>query len=173
MENYSRGNLSAPSKAGSSTEGIDVEFETKAFINRPQEDVFAFFRDMHQLPRREGSVVPVYDKITQGPVGVGTRIREVVRLLPLVRGEIISEIAEYDPPHRLDYRFVAFGKMDGELTFRLEPVGEGVQLLQRQTLRPRGTVLKVLSPLIAAMFSRAIDHRLRGIKKLLEDEDSP
>lgn len=150
-----------------------MEFETKTFINRPQEDVFGFFRDMHRLPRREGSVVPVYDKITPGPVGVGTRIREVVRLLPFLRGEIISEITEYDPPHRLDYRFVAFGKMDGELTYRLEPSGEGVRVLQRQTLRPRGTVLKLLSPFIAAMFSWAIDHRLKGIKKLLEDEDSP
>jgi hypothetical protein len=148
-----------------------VEFEVEALIDRPPEDVFAFFRNMHKQPRRKGSVVPVYDKITPGPVGVGTRIREVVRLLPFLKGEIISEIIGYDPPHRLDYRFVAFEKMDGELTYRFEPTGEGVRVIQRHTLRPRGTVLKLLSPLIRATFSRAIDHRLKGIKKVLEGED--
>ena len=64
-----------------------MEFEVEAVIDRSQEEVFAFFRDMHQLPSRKGSLVPVYDKITPGPVGVGTRIREVVRLLPFVGDE--------------------------------------------------------------------------------------
>jgi hypothetical protein len=150
-----------------------VHFETEAFIHRPPEDVFHFFRDMHQQPRRESSVVRVYDKITPGPVGVGTRFREVIRLLPFLKGEVISEITGYEPPHRLDYGFVAFGKMEGELTYRLESSGEGVRVLQRQTLRPRGGPLKLLSPLIGATFSWAIAHRLRGIKKLLEDGDTP
>jgi hypothetical protein len=150
-----------------------VQFETEAFIHRPPEDVFDFFRDMHRQPRRESFVVPVYDKITPGPVGVGTCFREVVRLLPFLKGEVISEITGYDPPHRLDYGFVAFGKMEGELIYRLESSGEGVRVLQRQTLRPRGALLKLLGPLIGAAFSRAIAHRLRDIKKLLEDGDSP
>lgn len=150
-----------------------MHFEVEAFIHRPPEDVFDFFSDLHQQPRRKGSVVPVYDKITPGPVGVGTRFREVIRLLPFLKGEVISEITGYDPPHSLDYSFVAFGKMDGELTYRLEPVGEGVRVSQRQTLRPRGTLLRLLGPLIGTAFSRAIDHRLKGIKKLLEGGTSP
>ena len=150
-----------------------MEFEAKAVIHHPPEDVFGFFRDIHQQPRPKGSVVPVYEKITPGPVGVGTRFREIVRLLPFLKGEVISEVTGYDPPHRLDYRFVAFGKMDGELTYRLEPFGEGVEVFQRQTLWPRGTLLKVLSPLIGAAFSQAIAHRLKGIKKLLESGDFP
>jgi hypothetical protein len=152
---------------------VDVKFEAQTLIHRSLEDVYGFFRDMDQHARREGSVVPVYDKITSGPVGVGTRYREVVRLLPFLKGEVISEVTGYDPPHRLDYSFVAFGKMDGALTYRLEPFGEGVQVFQRQTLRPRGTLLKLLSPLIGAAFSQAIAHRLKGIKKLLEGGDSP
>ena len=79
-----------------------MQFEANATIHRPLEDVFGFFRDIHQQPRREGSVVPVYDKITPGLVGVGTRFREVVRLLPVLRGEVISELAGYVLLHRLD-----------------------------------------------------------------------
>lgn len=95
-------------------------------------------------------MVPVYEKITPGPVGVGARFREVVRLLPLLRGEIISEITVYGPPNKLGYRFVAFSKMEGELTYRLESSGEGVRVIQRQTLRPRGALLELLGPLIGA-----------------------
>jgi hypothetical protein len=150
-----------------------VEFEAKAVIHRPLEDVFVFLKEIHKQPRRKGSVVPLYDKITPGPFGVGTRFREVVRLLPFLKGEVISEVTRYDPPRRLDYAFVAFGRMDGELTYRLEPVGEGVEVFQRQTLRPRGTVLKSFSPMIGAAFSRAMAHRLKAIKKLLESAGSP
>src|SRR5215212_6627293 len=67
-----------------------------------------------QQPRRKGSVVPVYEKAIPGPVSVGTRFREVVRLLPFLKGEVISEVTGCDPPHRFDYSFVAFGNMDGE-----------------------------------------------------------
>jgi nucleotide-binding universal stress UspA family protein len=45
-----------------------------------------------------------------------------------------------------------------------------VEVFQRQTLRPRGTLLKLLSPLIEAALSQAIAHRLKGSKKLLEAE---
>ncbi|HET7269531.1 MAG TPA: hypothetical protein VFI90_00460 [Rubrobacter sp.] len=38
--------------------------------------------------------------------------------------------------------------MDGELTYRLEPVVEGVRVSERLTLRPRNTLFKVLGPLI-------------------------
>lgn len=77
-----------------------MEFEAHATIHRPLEDVFEFFRDIHQQPRREGSVVPVFDKITPGLVGVGIRFREVVRLLPFLRGEVILELTGYNGPCR-------------------------------------------------------------------------
>lgn len=150
-----------------------MEFETNAVIHRPLEDVFGFFRDIDEHAGREGSVVTVYDKVTPGPVGVGPRYREVVRLLPfLLKGEVPTEVTGYDPPRRLDYRFIVFGRMDGELTYRSEPVGEAVRVLQRQTLRPRGA-LKPFSPLIRVAFSQAMVHRLKGIKELLEAGDSP
>lgn len=79
-----------------------MDLEAHATIHRPLEDVFGFFRDMDQHAGREGSVVPVYDKITSGPVGVGTCFREVVRVLPFLRGEVISEITDCDSPDGLD-----------------------------------------------------------------------
>lgn len=88
---------------------IAVEFETEIIIHRPLEEVFAFFRDIDRYAGVKGSVVPVYEKLTPGKIGVGTRYREIVRFLPFVKGEGGTQVTGYDAPRRLDYGFVAFG----------------------------------------------------------------
>lgn len=143
-----------------------MEFELTAVINRPLEEVFAFFRDVDQHAGQKGTIVPVYDKITPGPVGVGTRYREVVQVLPFVTGEILTEIVGYESGRRLAYRYVALG-MAGELTYCFAAVEEGTRMVQRQSLWPGG-LLRLFTPLIGAMFSRVIQRRLVGIKGYLE-----
>jgi hypothetical protein len=120
---------------------------------------------------REGSVVPAYDKVAAGPTGVGTRYREVVRLLPLVTGKILSEITRYEPGHCLGYRFSGLG-MNGDLVYDFKATGEGTLVWQRQSLRPRG-LLALFSAPIRAAFTKAAGRRLRGIKELLESDSVP
>lgn len=143
-----------------------MEFELSVVINRPLEEVFAFFRDIDQHAGQKGTVVPVYDKVTPGPVGVGTQYHEIVQVMPFVTGEILTEVVGYEPSQRLAYRFVALG-MPGELTYCFEAVEEGTRLVQRQSLWPSGW-MKLFSPMIRAMFSRMIVRRLVGIKSFLE-----
>ncbi len=148
-----------------------MELELTTVINRPPDEVFAFFRDVDQHAGQKGSLVPVYDKITPGPAVAGTRCREVVRLLPGLTGEIRSELVGLEPDRRLAYRFVALG-MAGDLTYRFAPVPGGTRLIQRQSLRPAG-LRRLVSPLIKATFSRLIRWRLAGIKRLLEGAALP
>ncbi len=143
-----------------------MEFQLTAVIQRPLDEVFGFFRDVDQHAGRKGTLVPVLDQVTPGPVGVGTRYHEVVQVLPFMTGEIWTEVVGYEPGRLLAYRFVALG-MDGELTYQFEAVAEGTRLVQRQSLQPKG-LLKVFSPMIGAVFSRMIARRLAGIKALLE-----
>ncbi len=144
-----------------------MDFEFVAIIQRPPEVVFAFFRDIDLHPSEPGSLVPVYDKLTPGPAAVGTRYRELVRILPGWHAENISQITRIEPPWALESRF-AFGRaMDGTLAYHLQPAGEGTHVRQRQTLRPRG-LLKLFSPFIRLAFGKAGAWRLRGIKRLLE-----
>jgi uncharacterized protein YndB with AHSA1/START domain len=143
-----------------------MEFEFTAVINKPLEDVFSFFRDIDQHAGQKGSIVPVYDKVTSETVGIGTRDREVVQVLPFVTGEVLTEVVGYEPNQRLAYRYVALG-MDGELEYRFEALEEGTRVAQRQSLWPRG-VWKLFSPMIREMFSRMAGKRLMGIKGLLE-----
>jgi hypothetical protein len=145
-----------------------VNFEFRATIARPLAEVFAFFRDVDQHAGQKGSVVPVYDKVTPGPVGVGTCYREVIRLLPGITAEMLSEITVYQPERHLAYRFSGLG-MDGVLDYHFEASEQGTLVVQRQSLHPRG-LLKLLNPLIKAAFSWAAGNRLEGIKNLLESK---
>ncbi len=143
-----------------------MNFEFSAVIYCPLADVFALFRDVDQYNEHEGSPVPVLGKITEGPVRVGTRYREVVQMMPFVTMTILSEITEYESERRLASRWWS-NVMEGRLAYTFELVDGGVRVIQRMSLNPKG-VLRVFSPLIKVMFSRAGEHRLAWIKAFLE-----
>jgi len=143
-----------------------MDFRFTAVIERPLADVFAFFRDVDQHAGKEGTRVPVYDKVTPGPAGVGTRYREVVQVLPFVRGEMLSEIIEYEEGKRLGYQFEGMA-MEGELAYTFEAVEGGTRVVQEQALRPRG-MLRRFGAAIGKTFSTMAQKRLDGITALLE-----
>lgn len=143
-----------------------MDFEFVAVIDCPLADVFALFRDVDQYNEHEGSPVPVLDKITDGPVRVGTRYREVVRMMPGITMTIFTEITDYDPDRYLASRWWS-GVMEGRLAYTFEETADGVRVIQKMSLNPKG-VLRVFSPLIKAMFSRAGEQRLAWIKAFLE-----
>ena len=143
-----------------------MEFELSILIKRPLEEVFTFFRDIDQYAGQKGTIVPVYDKITPGPAGVGTRYHEVVQIFPFMTGEVLTEIVEFEPGVRLEYKFVALG-MAGKLAYGFENSGEGTRVVQQQSLQPAGW-MRLFSPVIGVMFSWMIRRRLREIKTLLE-----
>lgn len=145
-----------------------MEFELSAFIQRPVGEVFGFLRDIERYAGLPGSVVPVYDKLTPGPTGVGTRYREVIRLTPWHSMENESELTEFEPPARLASRFwFRNGRLHGALLYTLTPHNGGTHLTQRQTLAPRGW-LRPLRPLIRFTFARQLRRRLDTIKFLLD-----
>jgi len=143
-----------------------MEFTFTAVIHCPPADVFALFRDIDQYNEHKGSPVPVLDKVTDGPFGVGTRYREVVKMMPGVTMTIYTEITDYEPERHLASRWWS-NVMEGRLAYTFEPVDGGVLVIQRMSLIPKG-ILRVFSPLIKVMFSRAAGQRLEEIKALLE-----
>jgi hypothetical protein len=149
--------------------GPIVDFELLIRIDRPPEDVFGFLRDKDKHPQEQGSPVLVLEQTTPGPVAVGTRCREVVRMLPGYRGEIRSVITDFDPYSLLAEDFEGAG-MVGHLEYRFEPDGEGTRLTQRETVRTLGFV-RVLEPIMERMLAKRLQQRLETIKALLESSD--
>jgi len=143
-----------------------MDFELSVMIERPPAHVFAFLRDKDLYPQEPGSPVLVLEKTTDGPPAVGTRYREVVQMMPFVRGEILSEITRYEPDRLLEERFRGAG-MQGHLAYEFTPSGTGTELTQRETLQPLG-MLRLAGPLIKRRLHRRLCERLETIKSILE-----
>ena len=143
-----------------------MDFELSITINRSPSDVFAFLRDKDEYPQEDGSPVLILEKITPGPPGVGARYREVVQMLPFIRGEIFSEITRFEPGEFLEEDFHGAG-MVGHLAYQFLAEGGGTRLIQRETVSWRG-LLKVLEPVIRPALSRRLRERLEDIKMDLE-----
>ncbi|MBN1247267.1 MAG: SRPBCC family protein [Anaerolineae bacterium] len=137
-------------------------FELSVSIERPPSEVFAFLRDKDSYPQPPDSPVLALDKTTSGPVGVGTCYREVVQMLPFVRGEIVSEITRYEPNRFLEERFAGAG-MRGYLAYEFVPTDGGTLLIQRETVEPLG-LLKLVAPVMAWMLGRRLRQRLQDIR---------
>ena len=141
-------------------------FELSITIDRSPADVFAFLRDKDTYPQEDGSPVLILEKTTPGPPGVGARYREVVQMLPFVRGEIWSEITRFEPGEFLEEDFHGAG-MAGHLAYQFLAEGGGTRLIQRETLFCRG-LLKVLGPIVRRALSRRLRERLEVIRTVME-----
>lgn len=147
-------------------EGLRMYFELSIVIRRPPADVFAFLRDKDKYPQKPGSPVLVLEQTTPGPSGVGTQYREVVQMLPFVRGEIRSKITRFEPAEHLEEDFEGAG-MQGHLAYQFVPEHDGTRLIQRETVTTRG-LLRVIEPLIERTLARQLRKRLEAIKAVLE-----
>lgn len=141
-------------------------FELSVTIARPPAAVFTFLRDKHLHAREPGSPVVLLEKTTPGEVGIGTRFREVVRMLPGIRGEIRSTVTRCEPDRALEEDFAGAG-MRGHLAYEFVDEGSGTRLVQRQTLA-LAWWLRPLQPLVRWVFAGRLQGRLAGIQAELE-----
>lgn len=147
-------------------EARHMDFELSIIIQRTPDDVFAFLRDKDTFQQPEGSPVLALEQTTPGPAGVGTRYREVVQMLPFVRGEILSVITRFEPGEALEEDFAGAG-FTGHLAYQFVPEGDGTRLIQRETMYAQGW-RKIFEPVIQRTFLRRLKERLEAIKAVLE-----
>jgi glyoxylase-like metal-dependent hydrolase (beta-lactamase superfamily II) len=135
-------------------------------VDRPVDTVFDFLAD----PRNEPSYNPAIltaDKLTSGPIGVGTRFRQRVRALGGV-GDVDIEVVEHRRPRQLAWQIRSSG-MDvrGDLDFRSGPQQTTVHWTWRFV--PLGR-LRVLGPLVTAAGTRLERDVWRRLKRHLEED---
>lgn len=143
-----------------------MNFEVSITIYRPPAVVFAFLRDKDKFHQPEGSPVLALEQTTPGPAGVGTRYREVVQMLPFVRGEILSVITRFVPGEALEEDFEGAG-FKGHLAYTFVPENDATRLIQRETMYALGW-RKVFEPMIQRPFARRLRARLEAIRTVLE-----
>jgi hypothetical protein len=133
-------------------------------IERPVEDVFDFVADERNEPQYNPQMI-LADKVTDGPIGVGTKFHSV--MTGVGRGaDMTIEFTEFDRPRRIA-ETTTMSSMDikGVLTF--EPVAEGTRMAWLWDLEPRG-LYRMLGPLIRRTGSRQEMRIWSELKNVLE-----
>jgi hypothetical protein len=138
--------------------------ERSIVIARP---IDALFRYVHD-PANDASWQTTLIESTQldeGPVGVGTQIRERRRFLG-IQVEMTKEVTEYEPPTRSSFRMVSGGApMSGE--YLLQSEGAATKLTAIGYVEPRG-FFQWAEPLFTAMAGRELEASLGHLKDLVE-----
>lgn len=139
-----------------------MRFEAQIDIDRPPEEVFAALTDVARLPLWQRSVVSAE---LEGQPGVGARVRETRKLMGR-EGKLLSEVTEYDPPHRFSLRSIE-GPIPLTVTHVLEPSGGGTRLEVVGEATPKGVMR-----LAASKIQKTAESEFRGdlerLKALLE-----
>ncbi len=146
-----------------------MDYDLSITIRKPPEAVYAVLADVqdyiHVVP---GSPIPEMEKIPPGPTSVGTRWREVVRLLPFLTMTMWSEATEVVPGRRLLETFHG-PWMTGRIAYEVEPTVNGSVLRQRETLTAHGP-LRLVAGRMDRMLRPRLVARLEAIRNLLETD---
>jgi carbon monoxide dehydrogenase subunit G len=136
-----------------------MRFETAFDVAADPERAFEYIADARNEARWNPWAVSV-EKVGDGPVAKGTRFRGCYRRV----GKADQWLSEYAPPRHVVYQS---DKMDGRMTFDLQPVGPGrtrVELVAEA--HPTG-VMALLAPLMRPMMRSHIDDLAKGITREL------
>ena len=141
-----------------------AQIEGEITIGRPVEEVFDFVADERNEPRFNRRMRRV-EKISDGPIGAGTRFRaEITRMRRTV--EMTIEFTGYERPWRLaSSTHMSTMDIDGALTF--EPVPEGTRMSWSWEVETPGA-LKLIAPIVLRMGKREEQAIWTNLKHLLE-----
>ena len=143
-----------------------AQFKTSLVIHRPIETVFNFVSNYQNSPQWVSGTMK-HQKITPGPIGVGTVIHTTGHAAGL-RVEATRIVIAYEPPvkysFKSDYRRVPF-----TTTFFFEPMQSGTRLTVMVEGEPAG-LFKAATPLILGMLRQQVESDLRRLKSVLEEQ---
>src|SRR5712691_5056086 len=109
-----------------------IRFANTIDIDRQPDDVYAFLADLEHTPEWNWAITGT-QKITPGPVGVGTRYRQE-RSVPSPAIEMI-EVTGIDAPRRIEVEG-RVGPFDARLTYELVAASSGTRLANTAELDP-------------------------------------
>ena len=142
-----------------------MELTTSIEIERPIADVFAYWADLENGSEWASAVIE-RTKITDGPVGVGTRYRAVEQL-PGRKVQFTVEITEFEPNRRMAAIWEDLPVEAGWVATFKESNG-GTRLTMTAQINPSGGLMKALIPLMSGWAKRANQKDLETLKARLE-----
>lgn len=142
-----------------------IEFTIRTDIGRPVGDVFAYVTDPEKLPTWQTNTVSVTQE-GDGPVQIGTRLREVHRAPGGREVPSLVEVAELE-----DDRVFALRMLEGPLPVHarigFEPTATGTRMAFTVRAEPTGP-MRLAQPLLRLGLKRQFDRHCANLKRMLE-----
>ena len=140
-----------------------IEHGVEVRINRPPAEVFAFLTNAANHPRWDGSSVSMTPD-QPGDWAAGTTFHEVRKMGPR-KVEFQSKVAAMVPGESMEIESLTGPEFHGH--WRFVPDGDGTVLRWSCEMAVDGPG-RLLQPLIARSFRKAVDQNFARLKQLLE-----
>jgi uncharacterized protein YndB with AHSA1/START domain len=141
-----------------------IEFTIESEIDRSVADVFAYVTDPGKLGTWQTNTVSAVQE-TDGPLGLGTRVREVHR----AGGknlESLVEVSEYERDRTFALRVVE-GALPVDVRITFEPTRNGTRMRFAAHGQPAGA-LRLAQPLLRRTLKRQFAGQCATLKQVLE-----
>lgn len=145
-----------------------IHMNGEVIINRPLATVFDFVADARNEPRYNPHILRA-EKISSGPIGLGTRFRNETASMGRTT-EWTIEIISYERPRQLS-TFLRSSAMDIQGAMTFDYSGAGTRMQWSWVLKPRG-VFKLFAPLIGRLGHRLEDRNWQNMKNYLEAHET-
>jgi uncharacterized protein YndB with AHSA1/START domain len=138
-------------------------------IERPIEDVFAFFSDFENSPLWGRTITTV--KNADGPVGVGTVFREESKIMGRVLKDQ-SDVTVFDPPTGISYTSHFENGMSEQARFTFETVDGGTRMNPTADVEV-ARAPQAFAPIFRWQMKRQVRSLLKNLKDVLEAPGRP
>jgi uncharacterized membrane protein len=140
---------------------LKLEFHSE--IERPVEEVFAYWLDLARVPEWNPAALECRVE-PPGPVQLGSRIETVGRILGR-RFESTHEVTELVPNRRFGYR--ADSPFPIETTFLAEPMAGGTRVTVVSVAEPAG-FFRMAEPVLGRIARKQLQANIDTMKELIE-----
>lgn len=142
-----------------------IEFTIETQIERPVADVFAYSTDPAKLATWQTNTVSAVQE-GDGPLGLGTRLREVHRAPGGKELASVVEVSEYEPDRTFALRVVEGTPVHLRMTF--EPTERGTLVRFRAHGQLTGA-MRLAEPLVQRTLKRQFARQCATLKQVLEN----
>ncbi len=141
-----------------------IQHEVSIHLNRPVEQVFAFLIDPSNLRAWQSNLIET-EQLTEKPLRVGTRFREVRRMGRRAT-EYQAELTEFEPNKRFTTKTVTGPEC--VVSYIFDPENDGTRLSYKFILQTSGGMMRLLEPLIAGSIKKETRSDFENLKRILE-----
>ncbi len=140
-----------------------IRHEITIHLNCPVDKVFAFLADAKNLRAWQANLVE-NEQLTEGPIRVGARFREVRRTGPR-NSDIQAEITAFEPNKRFATKTIMGPQ--ATVSYTLDAENGGTKLTYQFALQTSG-MMRLLEPLIAGSIKRNTESDFQKFQRILE-----